>query len=108
LHFNKLQKTTTIAKKIPDSIIDLLRSIEGKTLVRSNAYGYHLRAKRGTHKKAVLNHICKRQTKELVKTNDLARIIKTAIDPYRSPATLLPHSSRNTSTGFVIAAFNEW
>lgn len=71
-------------KRKPDSLIDLLRSIDGKTIVRSWAYGYHLRAKRGTYKKAALNTVCKKQTEKLVRANDLARIIKIAIDPYRS------------------------
>jgi hypothetical protein len=65
------------------SLITLKGTIGNMTFVKSPTYGDHIRAKRGTHKKAEMNAACKRQSKKLVKGNTPAKIIKDAIDPYR-------------------------
>lgn len=66
-----------------NSLITLLGSIDGLTFVKSTKYGDHIRAARGTRKKAKLNKACQEQSKKLVKSNTPAKIIKDAIDPYR-------------------------
>lgn len=65
------------------SLITLQGTYNGITFVKSSAYGNHIRAKRGTHKKAVLNPAYEKQNKKLVKLNIPAKIIKDAIDPHR-------------------------
>lgn len=55
----------------------------GMTLVRSRAYGNHLRAKRGTYKKARLNAAFKKGTVFIAEANAAAKLFKDAVDPYR-------------------------
>ncbi|HEU5147935.1 MAG TPA: hypothetical protein VFT90_14515 [Chryseosolibacter sp.] len=66
-----------------NSLITLLGTVDGLTFVKSSKYGDHIRAARGTRKKAKLNKACQEQSKKLVKSNTPAKIIKDAIDPYR-------------------------
>lgn len=66
-----------------NSLITLRGTIAGLTFVNSATYGEHVRAARGTYKKAQLNEAFKKQSKKLVKSNVPAKIIKDAIDPYR-------------------------
>ncbi len=70
-----------------DSIIKLQGTIAGITFVRSPTYGDHVRAKRGTYKKAKVNDALKQESKTLVSANIPAKIFKDAIDPYRSNIT---------------------
>ena len=65
------------------SLIELQGTYGGITFVKSSTYGNHIRAKRGTRKKAELNEAYKKQNEKLVKSNTPAKIIKSAIDPYR-------------------------
>ena len=53
------------------------------TLVRSYAYGDHVRAKRGTYKKARLNTALKKGTLLIGEANAAAKLFKDAVDPYR-------------------------
>lgn len=64
------------------SIIKLQGTIAGLTFVRSRAYGDHVRAKRGTYKKADVNDVLKQESKILLRANVPAKIFKDAIDPY--------------------------
>lgn len=70
-----------------DSIIKLQGTIAGLTFVRSRAYGDHVRAKRGTYKKAEVNDALKQESKTLISANIPAKIFKDAIDPYRRTVT---------------------
>src|SRR5688500_68798 len=81
LHLIKLQKNTVMAKA--NSLITLLGTYDGMTFVKSSAYGNHVRAARGTRKKAVLNEACQAQSEKLVRSNLPAQIIRNAINPYR-------------------------
>lgn len=65
------------------SLITLRGTFDGLTFVKSPTYGDHVRAARGTRKKAELNAACQEQSKKLVKSNVPAKIIKGAINPYR-------------------------
>ena len=67
-----------------NSLITILGTIDGLTFVKSSTYGDHVRAARGTHKKAKLNAACQAQSKKLVKSNLPAKVIKDAIYPYRA------------------------
>jgi hypothetical protein len=55
----------------------------GMTLVKSRTYGDHLRAKRGTHKKVVLNAVLQKGTEHVGEANAAAKLIKDALGPYR-------------------------
>lgn len=66
-----------------NSLITLRGTYDGITFVRSSAYGDHIRAARGTRKKAVLNEACQAQSEKLVKSNAPAQIIRDAINPHR-------------------------
>lgn len=55
----------------------------GMTRVRTSQ-GDHLRAKRGTYKKAKLNRALKKGTVFVVEANAAAKLFKDAIHPYRS------------------------
>ena len=55
----------------------------GMTLVRSRTYGDHVRAKRGTYKKARLNAALKKGTLLVGVANAAAKLFKDAVDPYR-------------------------
>lgn len=66
-----------------NSLITLRGTYDGMTFVKSSAYGNHVRAARGTRKKAVLNEACQAQSEKLVKSNLPAQIIRDAINPYR-------------------------
>ena len=78
---SNLLKTTAMAKA--NSLITLLGTYDGMTFVKSPTYGDHVRAARGTHKKAVLNEACQEQSRKLVKSNAPAQIIRDAMNPYR-------------------------
>jgi hypothetical protein len=66
-----------------DSLINLQGTIGGLTFVKSRAYGDHVRAKRGTYKKAELNQAMKEGSAKLKVANVHAKIFKDAIDPHR-------------------------
>src|SRR5687768_4853197 len=66
-----------------NSLNTLRGTYDGMTFVKSPTYGDHIRAARGTRKKAELNAACQEQSKKLVKSNVPAKIIKGAINPYR-------------------------
>lgn len=55
----------------------------GMTLVRSRAYGDHVRAKRGTYKKAKLNPALKKATVLVSEANAAAKLFRDAIEPFR-------------------------
>jgi hypothetical protein len=65
------------------SIINLQGTVDEITFVKSRAYGNHIRAARGTHKKAEVNEAFKKESKRLLSANIPAKIFKDAIDPYR-------------------------
>lgn len=65
------------AKKKPDK-----KSL-GKVIVKSEAYGTHARAHRGSVKKAVLNPAMKAHGRRLRKSTVPAKMIADAIQPYR-------------------------
>jgi hypothetical protein len=65
------------------SVIKLQGTLDGLTFVNSRAYRDHVRAKRGTYKKADVNKAFKLESKKLVTANIPAKIFKDAIDPYR-------------------------
>lgn len=65
------------------SIIQFEGTFGHMTTVRSNTYGEHLRAPRGTHSPAEVNEAFKETSKELQKSNVPAKVIKDALDPYR-------------------------
>jgi hypothetical protein len=66
-----------------NSLITLQGTHDGITFVKSPTYGNHVRAARGTHKKAKLNQAFQKQSQKLVKADLPAQILKNAIDPYR-------------------------
>ena len=72
-----------------DSLITLRGSHGGITFVKSPTYGDHVRAARGTHKKAKVNAAFKKQSKKLVKANHPAQILRNAIDPYRNDSVMV-------------------
>ena len=65
-----------------NSLITLNGTYGGITFVKSAKYGDHIRAPRGTHKKAVLNPAWKRQSKRTLRANGPAQIFQNAIRPY--------------------------
>jgi|SRR5688500_7380349 len=65
------------------SLINLQGTVGDYTFVKSRRYGDHIRAKRGTHKKAKLNKSFKEQIKKIPGANLHAKIFKDAINPYR-------------------------
>jgi hypothetical protein len=77
----KIGKSTRMAKS--KSILDLQGTFRGMTFVHSRAYGDHLRAARGTHKKAKINNVLKKEGELLVKANKPAKILHDAIKIYR-------------------------
>ena len=66
-----------------DSLLNLKGTHGGITFVRSLTYGDHVRAARGTHKKAKVNAAFEKQSKKLVQANLPARILKDALNPHR-------------------------
>jgi hypothetical protein len=79
--FYKLKKVVFIAKS--RSILEIEGTFRGMTFVRSNVYGDHVRAARGTHKPAEVNEAFQQSSSRLVYANLAAKIIKDALDPYR-------------------------
>lgn len=79
--YTNVTETTVMAKS--KSKLSLADVPADKTLVRSRAYGDHIRAKRGTYKKARLNPALKKATILIVEANAAAKLFKDAIDPYR-------------------------
>ena len=67
-----------------DSLITFRGTHGGITFVKSKTYGDHIRAPRGTYKKAEVNAAFKKQSKKLVKANVPAQILRNALNPYRS------------------------
>jgi hypothetical protein len=64
------------AKRLPKTGDDL-------THVKSRTYGDHVRAKRGTYKKAKVNKAFKEEIKNVTHANVPAKIFNDAIEPYR-------------------------
>ena len=76
-----LPKTTLMAKsKRRISPADVP---PGMILVRSRAYGDHLRAKRGTYKEAKLNPAFEKGTVFVIEANAAAKLFQDAVEPYR-------------------------
>ena len=81
----------------------------GMTLVRSRVYGDHVRAKRGTYKKARLNEALKKGSVFIGEANAAAKLFKDAVDPYRKrlidnslwPNLLSMFRRQQTKTGCV-------
>lgn len=81
----------------------------GMVLVRSRAYGDHVRAKRGTYKKAKLNAALKKGTVLIGEANAAAKLFKDTIEPYRKdliekslwPNLLSMFRRQQTETGMV-------
>lgn len=65
------------------SVINLQGTFGGITFVKSPTYGDHVRAARGTHKKADVNEAFKKESKKLQRANIPAKIFNDAIEPYR-------------------------
>jgi hypothetical protein len=65
------------------SLLALQGTLGLLTFVKSSAYGDHVRTKRGTYTKAVVNDALKRENKMIASANVPAKIFKDAIDPYR-------------------------
>jgi hypothetical protein len=65
------------------SIITLEGTFGDITFVKSRTYGDHIRAARGTHKKAEVNDAFKKESESLLSANVPAKIFKDAIEPYR-------------------------
>lgn len=65
------------------SILDIKGTFQGMTFVKSNVYGDHIRAPRGTHKPAELNEAFQQSSSRLIHANLAAKIVKDALDPYR-------------------------
>lgn len=81
----------------------------GMILVRSRAYGDHVRAKRGTYKKARLNAALRKGTVLIGEANAAAKLFKDTIEPYRKdlieksiwPNLLSMFRRQQTETGIV-------
>lgn len=81
----------------------------GMILVRSRTYGDHVRAKRGTYKKARLNRALKKGSLLVREANAAAKLFKNAVDPYRKglidrslwPNLLSMFRRQQTKTGRV-------
>lgn len=81
----------------------------GMILVKSRAYGDHLRAKRGTYKKARLNEALKKGTVFVREANAAAKLFRDAIEPFRKgiidkllwPNLLSMFRLQQTKTGMV-------
>ena len=80
-HIPKLLKTIVMAKKSKPRISPA-DVPPGMILVKSRAYGDHLRAKRGTHKKAKLNAALKKRTVFVREANAAAKLFRDAVQPY--------------------------
>jgi hypothetical protein len=65
------------------SVFKFQGTLAGLTFVRSTVNGDHVRAKRGTYKKATLNAALKKSSAKLKDANVPAKIFKDAIEPYR-------------------------
>jgi hypothetical protein len=78
---SRYQNTSVMAKS--DSLLELQGTIGGMTFVKSRAYKRHVRAKRGTYKKAKLNSAMKESSSKLAQANVPAKMFKDAIEPYR-------------------------
>ena len=78
---HKIEKSTLMAKS--KSILRLQGTYQGITFVNSRAYGDHVRAARGTHKKADVNEAFKKESARLLNANVPAKVLKDAIDIYR-------------------------
>ena len=65
------------------SVIAFQGTFDNITYVTSKVYGNHIRAARGTHKKATVNDAFKEESKRLLHANIPAKILKDAIEPYR-------------------------
>ena len=65
------------------SAANLRGTIGGYTFVKSRVYGDHVRARRGTYKRAEVNDAFKKESTLLLRANIPAKILKDAIEPYR-------------------------
>src|SRR5687768_15508342 len=65
-----------------DSILGLRGTFQQITFVKSKAYGYHVRAARGTHKKAEVNQALKDSAERLASGNVPAKILRDAFAIY--------------------------
>jgi hypothetical protein len=83
------------------SIHDLQGSLGGLTFVNSRAYGKHVRAARGTYKKAKVNKAFKKQSRSLLKANIPAKIVRDAIKLY------LDHLPAGTLWSRLVSMFDE-
>lgn len=67
-----------------DSVISLQGTFGEITFVKSRTYRNHVRMRRGTYKKAVVNAAFKASSKKLIAANIPAKIINDAVKQYRS------------------------
>jgi hypothetical protein len=67
-----------------DSILDLNGTYQQITFVKSRTYGKHIRARRGTHKKAEVNASLKESSGKLIGANVAAKIVNDAISEHRA------------------------
>ncbi|HTE30055.1 MAG TPA: hypothetical protein VK666_06760 [Chryseolinea sp.] len=66
-----------------NSILGLQGTIDKLTMVRSRAYGDHVRSARGTQGEAPINESLKKEVAVITRSNRPAKILKDAIDPHR-------------------------
>jgi hypothetical protein len=66
------------------SIITLQGTLKDVTYVESKRYGYHARAARGTHKRAVMNDACNEVGEQVIRSNKPALQIHQTLRPYRT------------------------
>ena len=76
-----MQKNTIMAKS--DSILDLKGTFRQVTFVKSRTYGKHIRAARGTYKKAEVNASFKESSEKLIDANVPAKIVNDVISQHR-------------------------
>ena len=74
----------------PTGIIGLLGTLDKMTFVHSKAYGDHVRRKRGTVKKAVLNKTMVESSKKLIHVNQMASLIFKSISNEHKDGKLWP------------------
>jgi len=66
------------------SLLSFQGTLDGFNYVHSKTYGKYVRAVRGTYKEATVNAAFKAASSRLLNANVPAKIIKDAIDPYRT------------------------
>ena len=65
--------------KARSPIVHLSGTVGNVVIVNSQKYGEHPRAKRGTHKPALLNHVMQQSSKRLIDCNKQAKVIFDAV-----------------------------